>query len=526
MRYLIVAALVTSNPFMASASSFAPKHKPFPSSMQRLNSGIDEVKFHSLIREIEAIYTPIVARLGANLVIESDWSSIESNAYADQEGTQWKLMVSGGLARRPEITPDGFSLILCHELGHHLGGYPFGTYGWDAAEGQADYFASFVCARKIWLDELEVNARARLTTPTAVKERCNQVWSDQKDQDLCYRIALAGKSAADFLAAVERSQGVYFDKPDPQVVAETIVFHPSAQCRLDTYVNGALCHNDYVDSVVPGLDHPLGQNSLEAEFQASLMSCSEMDGHAIRPKCWFRDRLGLNIREEKVNFDDGNQNGYPEPGESLIAHVPLVNFYKREIKHASLAITFENAGSQIGQSVQELRDLPPGQPTWLDSPIEITIPSTAKCGTKLNLTAQSTTNVGRQFHQSFSVPLGDEQILRSYSDSRSYPIPDDNELVLDIPVENLSQVSRTILELQISHSYPQELEITLSDPSGHKHTIKNNLTARRSIAAQIPSLSKTTGGLWQLKIRDTQPGDIGTLLSSNLVFHHFHCAQL
>ena len=68
------------------------------------------------------------------------------NANASQRGRTWIVNMYGGLARRPEITPDGFAMVLCHELGHHMGGFPF-VSGWAANEGQSDLFATLSCGR-------------------------------------------------------------------------------------------------------------------------------------------------------------------------------------------------------------------------------------------------------------------------------------------------------------------------------------------------------------------------------------------
>jgi hypothetical protein len=55
------------------------------------------------------------------------------------------------------------TLIICHELGHHVGGFPFvsgtpfGGY-WAATEGQSDYYSTQVCARTMWDKETAINA--------------------------------------------------------------------------------------------------------------------------------------------------------------------------------------------------------------------------------------------------------------------------------------------------------------------------------------------------------------------------------
>jgi Zn-dependent protease with chaperone function len=51
----------------------------------------------------------------------------------------------GGLARDPLVTKDGFSAVICHEIGHHIAGAPRKGFSWASNEGQADYFATTKC---------------------------------------------------------------------------------------------------------------------------------------------------------------------------------------------------------------------------------------------------------------------------------------------------------------------------------------------------------------------------------------------
>ena len=67
------------------------------------------------------------------------------------------------------MTPDGFALVLCHELGHHLAGNPR-VQAWAANEGQSDYFSTQSCARELWSGETAENAKAALTVPKTPKD--------------------------------------------------------------------------------------------------------------------------------------------------------------------------------------------------------------------------------------------------------------------------------------------------------------------------------------------------------------------
>lgn len=63
--------------------------------------------------------------------------------------------------------------MLCHELGHHLGGAPFKPdISWMSTEGQADYFSGSTCLKKIWRDEDNFKIVSQLLILEALKSAC------------------------------------------------------------------------------------------------------------------------------------------------------------------------------------------------------------------------------------------------------------------------------------------------------------------------------------------------------------------
>ena len=73
-----------------------------------------------IIQNIEDYYAPIVASQGGRLVIEKRWDDPTVNAYAQQSGRIWKVTMFGGLARRPEVTADGFAISFEHDYADNL----------------------------------------------------------------------------------------------------------------------------------------------------------------------------------------------------------------------------------------------------------------------------------------------------------------------------------------------------------------------------------------------------------------------
>lgn len=253
-------------------------------------TGLDEATFDDVIDQLSEMYAPIVAAHGGTLEIQRNWDDTTVNAFARRKKDTWVVAMFGGLARRPEINRDGFTLVLCHELGHQLGGFPF-SGAWAANEGEADYFATQSCARDLWAPEVIENAtHAAKVNPTA-RKKCDEVWKTDAQRNLCYRIADAAKSSAELLAVLNH-ESVSFDSHDSHEVSVTDNGHPAAQCRLDTYLNAALCDVTFDGTLIPGLSFQNQRNGADAETEAAGVSCHQKTATVgVRPRCWFKPRL-------------------------------------------------------------------------------------------------------------------------------------------------------------------------------------------------------------------------------------------
>ena len=183
----------------------------------------------------------------------------------------------GGLARHETITADGFALVVCHELGHHIGGAPRKTSAWASPwasnEGQADYFATLKCLRRVWNDENNAEVVASMEVPAELSAKC----SSTDDAALCIRGGMAGMSVARlFQSLYGETKSPLFETPSTKVVTKTDDAHPATQCRLDTYFQGALCEKSFNENV-DGKSEVTG-------------TCHGSTGHKIglRPLCWFK----------------------------------------------------------------------------------------------------------------------------------------------------------------------------------------------------------------------------------------------
>ena len=253
--------------------SFMPENDLWRQANLVGDNGMTEEEFNSIIDSVRTVYEPIVQGLGGNLVIQSDWQDTTVNAYAEREDGNWNVHMFGGLAKRPEVTPDGFRMVIAHEIGHHLGGFPF-VSDWAANEGEADLFATLAAARNLWKNDTKTIKEVDATA----KKLCDDNVG-KENQLLCYRSMTAGHSLAKLLGALGNTK-VSFKTPDKSVVKKTDDQHPVAQCRLDTYVAGTLCQTAWNDGVIP-----------QTETDAKRQSCfnTSKNGYSIqaRPRCWF-----------------------------------------------------------------------------------------------------------------------------------------------------------------------------------------------------------------------------------------------
>lgn len=260
---------------------FLPENKMWLSPDAKGINTINEDTFNEVIDKVVKIYRPVIESKGANLVVERKWADGTVNAYAQQQGSTWKISMFGGLARHNTITADGFALVVCHELGHHIGGAPkkktwFSTT-WASNEGQSDYFATAKCLRKAFRIDTTEEMIAALNVPQVAIDQCAEQFSDRMDQLICQRGAMAGMSTARLFQELRKQpEAPKFDTPDSAEVSKTDHNHPGTQCRLDTYYAGALCQIDDTIDV---------SDSDEAKGV-----CYRESGDTVgtRPRCWFK----------------------------------------------------------------------------------------------------------------------------------------------------------------------------------------------------------------------------------------------
>jgi hypothetical protein len=267
--------------------------------------GLNQAQFNAVIDAVEAIYAPIVADKGGKLQINRKWDNGTVNANASRQGSTYVVNMYGGLARHRTVTADGFALVVCHELGHHIGGSPVyggsgggsgwggGVNNWASNEGQSDYFATTKCLRKLFrnFNNFAAIKRQYSDIPQFVTQSCKAQFNNETDFMVCVRTAMAGLSLANLFRDLRNmKQPLSFQTPDTRVVSKTYDGHPQPQCRLDTYFQGAVCGEDY-------------REDLEYKDEAKG-ACARVKGDKLgtRPLCWYKPQKSLYGNQFAYNY--------------------------------------------------------------------------------------------------------------------------------------------------------------------------------------------------------------------------------
>lgn len=154
------------------------------------------------------------------------------------------LFLFGGYARINGMTIEGLANTLCHELGHGIGGAPFKDKTESylvSTEGQADYYATKVCLRRI-LKHLPIKKNP-IAIDGFVDMKCRQHSKTSADLQMCLRSFETLENERLFFRIEEDGKETFYDRPDLSVATKINTapdFYPDSQCRLDTMVNGVL----------------------------------------------------------------------------------------------------------------------------------------------------------------------------------------------------------------------------------------------------------------------------------------------
>jgi len=242
---------------------------------------ITEELFHEVIDQFENIYKPIIKKKGGILKIQRMWSVSEVNAYAGRFYPLFSITINGGLARHEYMTRDALTLALCHEMGHLLGSAPTKKQipnRWASVEGQSDYFATLKCVRRIWTQDNNIEIISEMEIAPYLENECKRAFEDTNQVALCIRSSTASLHISKIMESINNDGPIDFQTPDHSVVPRTLSDHPRSQCRLDTFLQGALCEVSYKKELSKN-------NPVKG-------ACNRTTHHVLgnRPLCWYKPK--------------------------------------------------------------------------------------------------------------------------------------------------------------------------------------------------------------------------------------------
>ncbi len=290
-KSLYVTSLLTLNFLLSTTGLFAcpiQANQSHSKQATELNlegetSSVTENDFDRLVEIASESYTGIFKRQGLKLKIDASWKDNTQNAYSDQSGQNRYIYLFGGYARHPLMDKDTYLSVICHELGHHLGGFPREEGStWASAEGEADYFSTLKCMKYLLKDDPE-NERIALSLdlPEEVKNLCRNQHPMSNDYYICLRSSKAAETYGKInasLATPDSTVEISLLTPVTKRVHSTNLTYPMPQCRVDTKFQGALCN--------ASIDIPMGYQD------ENKGACSLKNGNPIgaRPECWFAQK--------------------------------------------------------------------------------------------------------------------------------------------------------------------------------------------------------------------------------------------
>jgi len=277
LSMMLILSVATIN-VIACENGFLPPNDLYIPVGIKSEGGISQDQFNAVIDKVEKIYSSRVLWKLQKLSIIRKWDDGTVNAFAFRVGPFRQVLMYGGLARHSKMTRDGFAMVLCHELGHHLGGAPKNksvpVIGGLTNEGQSDYFAALKCMREFLQDEDNEGFVAKTDIPSSVKDKCESAHNRKFDSSICIRTVMASTSVLDMMVSLG-GRPYDLDLFDQDQVISTRHKHPDSQCRMDTFLAGSICEVNYKEDV--------------DQKDETVGTCNESTGHktGLRPRCWF-----------------------------------------------------------------------------------------------------------------------------------------------------------------------------------------------------------------------------------------------
>lgn len=238
MKFISVFIFLSFLSLVARAGNFMPENDLWKQDCLNClsSNSMTQELFNKIVDAGRKAYAENAAKNGERLVINALWtdSTVNANCCRGCTPRQVEVNMYGGLARRDEINPEGFALVLGHELSHAYGGEPFYPQSDRmSGEGQADYEGAKTAYKKI--ADLVPELKQNINVSDFISKTCATLGED------CKHSLYGGDSLGALLATLKGESKPDYETPDQTVVNETLTSYPdTVQCRLDTYLAGTL----------------------------------------------------------------------------------------------------------------------------------------------------------------------------------------------------------------------------------------------------------------------------------------------
>lgn len=247
---------------------------------QIANASVDKADYLKITNALSSLYSQKIADQGGRLKFVLSETDGVPNAYAAKRSEgNWEITVISSFLSLSHQTPPTLGIILCHEIGHFLGGKPYvvgkqmtaAVRAWApkkmSVEGQADYFATSECIKSLEkkLPDLFVNNKGLLNLPSA--QECQRSYTNEKEIKVCNEILTASyQTILVYQQILDQLQipSTFFAKLENSSSERTLDYvgeYPELDCRYETFIKGTLC---------------------------SSLNVNECDDSKwARPACWF-----------------------------------------------------------------------------------------------------------------------------------------------------------------------------------------------------------------------------------------------
>jgi len=186
------------------------------------NSLISEVDFYEIPETIISLFTDEIENQKFKIQLNANWANPFFGAGVSFYNRQFNIMLWGGMTRMNGMNKSAYATIVCHELGHIIGGAPYSTMEgreWSSLEGQADFFAASVCLPRYFKS---IGVEEKL-----IKDRIEKSG---------YDLFIATKN----ISSETRDQKLVRWEASKEEAKSTLQYYPSIQCRYENYRNNSV----------------------------------------------------------------------------------------------------------------------------------------------------------------------------------------------------------------------------------------------------------------------------------------------